>query len=119
MPSIKQLAEDFSNGKFQSAYGYLSENVEWHVFGERILTGKKAVIENCEQTAGYFKTVITDFKIHTIIEEGNSIAISGRAEFIRNGKTLSVVNACDVYEFDKAGCLLKICSYCIPEKILN
>lgn len=90
-----------------------SENVEWHVFGERILTGKKAVIENCEQTAGYFKTVTTDFKTHTIIEEGNSIAISG-AVFTRDGKTLSIVNACDVYEFDKAGCLLKICSLLHP-----
>ncbi len=119
MPSIKQIAEDFSNGKFESAYGNLSENVEWHVFGERILTGKKAVIENCEQTAGYFKTVTTDFKTYNIMEGLNRIAINGRAEFIRNGKTLSVVNACDVYEFNNEGNLIKICSYCIPEKLTN
>ena len=116
MHSIRQIAEDFSNGKFESVYDNLSENVEWHVFGERIVTGKKAVIENCEQTASYFKSVTTDFKTYNIIEGALRIAINGRAEFIRNGKTLSVVNACDVYEFNNEGNLLKICSYCIPEK---
>lgn len=117
MHSIKQIAEDFSNGKYELAYNKLAENVEWHVFGERVLRGKKTVIENCEQTTSYFKTVTTDFKTYNIIEEANRVAINGRAAFIRNGKTLSIVNACDVYEFDKAGYLLKICSYCISEKV--
>ncbi len=114
MSPVRQIAEDFSNGRFELAYENLSENVEWHVFGERILTGKKAVIENCEQTASYFKTVTTDFKTHNIIEGPGRVAINGRAEFFLDGKSLSVVNACDVYEFDEAGHLLKICSYCIP-----
>lgn len=117
MSSIRQIAEDFSNGRFESTYGHLSENVEWHIFGERSLIGKSLVIENCEQTATYFKSVVTDFKIYNIIEEPNRIAINGKAVFFRDGKSIAIVNACDVYEFDNSGQLLRICSYCIPEKL--
>ena len=111
----KQIAELFSAGQFEDTYPYLSENIEWNVFGEKMLQGKNAVIEDCNRTAQYFRSVTTDFRTYNVIEEANCIAIHGIAEFIRDGKTVALVNACDIYEFDDSGILQKIYSYCINE----
>lgn len=111
----KQIAELFSGGQFEMTFPHLSENIKWDIFGEKKLQGKQAVVEHCEQTAQYFNSVTTDFRTYNIIEDANKIAINGKGEFIRNGKTVAIVNACDVYEFDKAGLLQKVSSYCINE----
>jgi hypothetical protein len=115
--TIQQTAKSFSGGEFELAYPYLSEDVEWHIFGERTLLGKKAVMEYCEQVAAYFKSVTTEFKMYSLLEDANKIAINGIAKFIRNGVTAAVINACDVYEFNESGSIQKIYSYCIHDKI--
>lgn len=112
----KQIAEAFSNGKFEVAYPYLADNIEWTVVGENVFKGKNAVIQNCEQTANYFKSVTTNFKTINVIEETNRIAINGTAEFIRENKRVAFISACDVYEFNGNNELQKITSYCIQEK---
>jgi hypothetical protein len=55
----KQIAEAFSNGNFELAYPYLADNIEWTVVRENVFKGKNAVIQNCEQTDNYFKSVTT------------------------------------------------------------
>ncbi len=111
----KQIAELFSAGQFENTYPYLSEKIEWDIFGEKMLKGKKAVVEHCEQTAKYFKSVTTNFRTYNVIEDRNKIAVNGKAEFIRDGKTVAIVNACDVYEFDGSDNIQKVCSYCIND----
>ena len=111
------IAEAFSNGQFSKIYPYLAENVEWTVVGEDKFKGKQAVISNCEQTAGYFTTVKTDFKTLNIISSADRVAVNGTAEFIRDGKRVSFISACDVYEFDGENRVKRITSYCIPEKV--
>jgi len=86
------------------------------VVGENSFTGKKAVMENCEQVAAYFKTVTTNFTTAHIISDNNRVAINGTAEFLRDGQRVAFVWACDVYEFNQQGLLEKITSYCIQEK---
>jgi ketosteroid isomerase-like protein len=112
----KQIAEAFSNGDFEKAYPFLAADVQWTVIGENKLEGKQAVIENCEQTANYFKSVTTDFKTINVIAADNRVAVNGTAAFIRDGKTVSFVSACDVYEFNNNNELQTIMSYCIQEK---
>jgi len=111
----KQIAELFSAGQFELTYPYLSENISWNVYGEKILEGKKAVIEDCNRTAQYFGSVTTDFRTHHVIEEGNRVAINGWAEFIRDGKTVAIIDAWDVYELVDSAMLQKVYSYCINE----
>lgn len=111
-----KIAESFSKGNFELTYPYLADNVEWEVVGESVFNGKVAVIQNCEQTAQYFKSVTTNFKTIHVIAETNKVAINGTAEFIRDHKRLSFVSACDVYEFNENKQLQKITSYCIPDK---
>lgn len=111
----KQIAEAFSGGNFELTYPYLSENIEWNVIGDFNLKGKQNVIEKCEETAGYFKSVTTNFKMLNIIEDKNRVVINGTAEFTKNGKLAAFVSACDVYEFNDENKLQNITSYCIVE----
>lgn len=114
--SIEQIALHFSTGQFEKVYACFSENITWNIIGENYLAGKKAVMENCEQVAAYFKTVQTDFKTTGIISKKNRVAIEGSAEFIKDGKTVAFVWACDTYEFTEDNKLQIINSYCIPKK---
>lgn len=112
----KQIAEEFSTGNFELIYPYLADNVQWTVVGEEYFKGKKAVIDNCKLVASYFNSVTTKFKTINIIADNNRVAVTGTAEFIRDGKRVNFVSACDVYEFNDNNELHSIMSYCIAEK---
>lgn len=114
--SQQELAELFSKGVFDVVIPYLADNVVWHCIGETILSGRKEVINNCKQTADYFKTVQTDFKIGDVVVANNKFVIIGTAEFFRNGKQINFISACDVYEFNIENQIDRITSYCIPDK---
>ena len=112
----KQIAEAFSNGIFKETYPYLADNVQWNVVGEGSFNGKNAVIKNCEQVAGYFESVTTNFITEAVISEGSCIVMTGTAEFFRDGKRVNFVSACDVYAFNERNQLQTITSYCISDK---
>jgi hypothetical protein len=114
--TIQQIAMAFSCGQFETAYPYLSSNIQWRVVGENSFTGKEAVIKNCESVAAYFKTISTNFTTDNIIADGNRVVIDGTAEFTWDGKRIAFVWACDVYEFTADNKIEKITSYCIQEK---
>ncbi|MBX3044252.1 MAG: nuclear transport factor 2 family protein [Candidatus Kapabacteria bacterium] len=115
----KEIAEAFSNGNFELTYPYLSENVQWTVVGEDYFNGKKAVIDNCRQVARYFNSVTTNFITVNVIADNNRVAVSGTAEFIRDGKTVNFISACDIYEFNCNNELTTITSYCIQKQMAN
>lgn len=115
--SKKEISELFSNGKFENITSYLSDEIIWNVIGQEIFVGKNSVINNCEQTAKYFESVETNFKTNDIFVLENKVIIVGTAEFKRDGKIISFISACDIYEFNKNNEVEKISSYCIPEKI--
>lgn len=114
--SIQEIAKAFSKGEFEKISNHLHENIVWYVVGEHVLTGKQEVVKNCEQTAVYFKTVETDFKINDVLLNENKVIITGTAEFKKNGKRLNYISACDIYEFDMNNKISKITSYCIADK---
>lgn len=111
----KQIAEAFSNGNFELTYPYLADDVHWSVVGEGYFDGKKAVMANCDQVGRYFKSVTTNFKNINIIAENSKVVLNGTAEFIRSGKRINYIYACDVYEFNDNDKLQTITSYCIAE----
>ena len=112
----KEIAQSFSNGEFEKVYNYFAEDAVWEVVEENSFVGKKNIIANCEQVAGYFRTVITHFTILNIISQGNKVVINGTAEFIKDNKRVSFVSACDLYEFNDRGEIQKITSYCVQAK---
>jgi ketosteroid isomerase-like protein len=111
-----EIAHLFSNGRFEEAYAFIAEDAEWIVAGENTFAGKPAILAQCEQVSGYFKTVTTDFNTLHIIADTNKVAVSGTAAFLKDNKLLSFVHACDIYEFNPGGLVQRITSYCIGEK---
>ncbi len=108
-------AEAFSGGNFQIAYDYLGENIIWNIVGDKILSGKSAVVKFCDQTAEYFDTVTTEFNFANTIAENDRFVINGTAKFTsKEGETMNL-SSCDVYRFAD-GKLQDIASYCIVLK---
>jgi ketosteroid isomerase-like protein len=111
-----EIAKAFSNGEFEKSNKFIAENAIWTVVEEATFIGKQAILDNCEQVGDYFKSVTTDFKTLNVISEGNKVVISGTAEFSRDGKRVSFVSACDLYDFDNNNQIQNITSYCIQSK---
>jgi hypothetical protein len=111
-----EIATAFSNGEFHRTKDSIADNAIWEVVEEDKFVGKSAIIENCNMVGQYFKSVTTNFKTINVISENNKVVVNGTAEFIRDGKRISFVSACDIYEFNDSDQIQKITSYCIQEK---
>ncbi len=117
MKQQKEVAQLFSGGDFEQVSDYLAEDVEWNIYEDaQQIKGKQDVIDFCRKIAKYFKSVTTKFEMFGMIESENKVSIYGRAEFIRESKTVSIIHSCDVYEFDSFSKIKKICSYCNSKK---
>jgi hypothetical protein len=112
---LKKAAVQFSMGRFEPAFPYLSQHTVWEIVGEKTLQGAAAIIDHCNATAAWFATVDTSFEKTLELTDGTKLAIAGHALFCRNGEQLSAVQACDIYFFEE-GKILKIESYCIVKK---
>ncbi len=110
----KSLA--FSNGEFGKIYGFIADNAVWVVVEEDTFTGKQAIVDNCEQTANYFRSITTKFETLNVIEENKKVVINGTAEFLKDNERVSFVSACDLYEFDDEDQIQRITSYCIQHE---
>lgn len=109
------MAKAFSEGKFETVFPFMSEDIKWNIIGNRVLNGKESVISFCGETQKYFSEVKTVFKTSNIISDKECVAIDGTAEFTdKEGKT-TCVSACDVYRFENEK-LKEITSYCIVTK---
>lgn len=108
------IAKLFSNGEFESVFKYLSENIVWDIVGEIILTDKNDVIEHCQKTLIYLESLETEFATDELITSENKVIITGTAKFIKDGKYVNIISACDIYEFYGDNKIKSISSYCIP-----
>lgn len=96
----KAIASAFSSHKFASTYGYLANDIEWTVIGERVIRGKADIVKTCEDSAAYLSNVKTTFlKFRTFAGE-SSVVIDSLAEYVDEQDEKSVVASCDIYEFD-------------------
>ncbi len=114
--TVVEIAKSFSNGDFEKTFDFIAEDALWTVVEENEFAGKNAIIDQCKQVGNYFKTVETDFKTLHVIADQNKVAINGTATFLKDGKQLSYVSACDVYEFNENHQIKNITSYCIQAK---
>ncbi|MBX2962366.1 MAG: nuclear transport factor 2 family protein [Cyclobacteriaceae bacterium] len=112
----KDIAQAFSGGEFEKCFNYLTDQTIWNTPGEQYLTGRSEIAPFCKKIAAYFSGVSTKFNQLNLIENDRCVAITGTAEFIREGKRVSFISSCDVYEFDIHNNIVSINSYCITER---
>lgn len=112
----KEIATAFSHGVFEKTFEHLADDVTWEVVGEKHFSGKEAIVKQCKEVAQYFESVTTRFETLRVIEDDDSVVVTGTGEFLRDGARISFVQACDVYVFDKDRKLQSIASYCIQAK---
>lgn len=110
-----EIAQAFSGGQFEKCLDFLTDQTTWNTPGEQFLTGRNEIEPFCKNIATYFSSVTTYFKQLNLIENDSCVAINGTAEFIREGKRVSFVSSCDVYQFDSDNKIVSINSYCITE----
>jgi ketosteroid isomerase-like protein len=111
-----EIAKAFSHGKFEICFEYLTDQTIWNTPGEQILKGRKEIEVFSRKISDYFNSVQTHFNQINLIESDNCVSINGTAEFIRDGKRVSFISSCDVYEFDSDNKIKSIMSYCITER---
>jgi hypothetical protein len=80
--------------------------------GGELISGKVKLIETCNQSANYLKTVKTTFSKFLVLENDNYVAIDTVSEYIDQDNNTSKVASCDIYLFEQ-GQLKEITSYCI------
>lgn len=111
-----EIAKAFSSGNFDKCFDYLTNKTYWNTPGEQCLTGRNEIEPFCKKIRAYFDSVTTNFQQLNLIENERCVAINGTAAFIRDGKRVSFVSSCDVYEFDDQDKIISIHSYCITER---
>ena len=111
-----EIAQAFSGGKFEVCFDYLTDLTVWNTPGEQYLIGRKEIEPFCKNISAYFGSLSINCEQLNLIENDRSVAINGTAEFIREGKRVSFVSSCDVYEFGANNKIITINSYCITER---
>ena len=108
-----EIAQLFSRGKFAEVEEYLSADIVWNIYEEKqIISGKTPVLAFMRKVGGYLVSTTTNFETFGILEDGNKVAVYGRAEFIRGTKTVNIIYSCDIYIFNGFGDIQKVHSYC-------
>jgi hypothetical protein len=113
--TIKQIAEAFSRHAFESTYPYLSDTIQWHLIGDKVLKGKQDIMATCAQSTEYLASVTTQFSKFKVVVEENCVVIDSEAAYIDEKQEKTVVASCDIYEF-MGGQISNINSYCIEIK---
>lgn len=113
--SINKIAENFSKHSFEETFPFLADSIKWNTVGGEVISGKEKVIETCEQSSTYLKTVSTHFTKFSLLDFESHVIIESVAEYIDQEKNISKIASCDIYIFanDK---LSEITSYCIELK---
>lgn len=111
-PTITEIASSFSSHRFEEAYPFMLDDVEWTQVGGKHARGKDEVVGVCEESARYLAQVRTTFHQFKVIEADGCVAIDARAEYVDNQDGSSRVASCDIYDFTDGG-LAAITSYAV------
>lgn len=114
-----EIATSFSTGKFENCMDYLTDKTVWNKPGEQLLTGKIEIVPYCGKSNVLFQWTNHQIQNTHVIEKDRCVSIDGTAKFIRDGKGVSFISYCDVYEFEINNTIIYVTSYCIAEPFVT
>jgi limonene-1,2-epoxide hydrolase len=112
MVTPREVAEAFSQHRFEDTYDHMAENVSWAAVGGSITRGRDAVIAACDEASGELVDVGTTFIRLRTIEATDCVVIDSEAEYVDPNDDRSHVASCDIYDFVD-GRLASITSYAV------
>jgi hypothetical protein len=108
--TMGEIAEAFSDHRFEEVYPYLEEDVRWTIIGDRLIAGKADVIAACDESAAYLATATTAFSRFKVVIGADAVVVDSRATYTDAEKNAFAVASCDIYEFAD-GLVSEITSY--------
>src|SRR4030095_10950728 len=110
--NIEQIAEAFCSHRFGETSPYMADEIKWAIVGREELMGREAVIDRCDKSAKFLKTVSATITKLQINRAETFVVVEGAAQFQDQEKQISSVASCDVFQFSD-GRLVEITSYVI------
>lgn len=100
----------FAEGNLNKLKIMVSEDITWHMVGDKTVEGKEAFMQACGEMDQYEAEAI---HFHSIITHGKEGAVNGMLEMKDGNK----VHFCDVYTFKSAGdpLICQIYSYAVMD----
>jgi ketosteroid isomerase-like protein len=109
---IQNVIDAFDSNDVDGILDLLTDDVEWHMLGDQVISGKDELKEYFSKNAGM--KLLSSTKDHIIIE-GDRAAVDGNVQCAgKNGETMDMYY-CDVYELEK-GKVKKIVSYTVNKR---
>lgn len=92
---LQNLTIAFAKGDKKSVLGSVTNDIRWHVVGERLVEGKEVFAEALDKIGNDRVEKLT---IQHVVSHGKAGAVNGILK-LKNGKTVAF---CEVYEFSGA-----------------
>ncbi len=106
------MAERFSRHQFAATYAAMRDDIQWTLVGDRVISGKPAVVAECEKSSAYLASATTSFESFRVIGAGDTVVVESRATYVDAAGASSAVASCDIYDF-VAGLITAIASFTV------
>jgi uncharacterized protein len=114
--TIHNVIDAFDNNDVDTILSLVTDDAEWHMLGDQVISGKEEMREFFSKNAGM--KMLSSTKDHIIIE-GDRAAVDGNVQCIGKNGLVMDMYYCDVYELEK-GRVKKIVSYTVNKsKVSN
>jgi uncharacterized protein len=113
--TIHNVIDAFDNNDVDAILGLVTDDVEWHMLGDQVISGKDQLKEFFSKNAGM--KLLSSTKDHIIIEDDRA-AVDGDVQCAGKNGEIADMYYCDVYELEK-GKVKKIVSYTINKKKIS
>ena len=112
---IRQFNEAFANSDTAFILDNMSEDIVWHLIGDRSIEGKEAVRQSLEEME---QVETLNMDLSGIVIQGETAAAHGSMRIKKSSGEIKSFGFADVYEFSGSGMskIRKMTSYVIPLK---
>ena len=107
----REIAESFSQHRFQDTFDRLAPDIVWRLVGNSDLHGRDEVIAACRSTLKENEGTVTTWLRFVSTGDGPVVAVDAIGRY-ESPDGVSAVSSCDIYEFTD-GMITLITSYAV------
>lgn len=111
--TTEKIARAFSSHRFELALPHLADDIVWTVVGGPPMVGRKAVKKALDRTAADLASVTTEFQRFRSVVGEESVVVDSLARYTDGEGDVSIVAACDIFDFADDGRITEIVSYTV------